>query len=69
MVIGVHVRSNDFSRCQECYGFCHNTSNQRVHLLSVWELEAERDIGALLGFSQVTRQRLKSLLRTKEDND
>jgi hypothetical protein len=27
------------------------------------------DIGALLGSSQVTRQRLKSLLRTKEDND
>ncbi len=40
------VRSNDFSRCQECYGGCHNTSNLRVHRLRGWELEAKPDIGA-----------------------
>ncbi|MGL5192281.1 MAG: hypothetical protein ACRC8Y_01580 [Chroococcales cyanobacterium] len=30
---GEDVCSNDFSRCQECYGISHNMSNLRVYRL------------------------------------
>ncbi|MGL5192479.1 MAG: hypothetical protein ACRC8Y_02580 [Chroococcales cyanobacterium] len=42
---GGDVQRPDFSRCQECDGGCHHTSNRRVYSLSAWGLVRSPPMG------------------------